>query len=622
MKNRKLIFIGYLCILLIFSMGFIYKFDASEKGYSKTDYNNENKDYKTTENNDVYEESFKAGKNLSFVDIYFNLEDVKYSAGKYKLEVFNGNKVVFKDTIVYKLVSNGKYRIKFSNTSKGDRITIKLSYSGKTTDFSPITGDGFLTHQNLYKCADKYKCIYIFVIIINIIMIFMYKFIMSDKERKIENKFLVLAIPIFIAFLLVNPMFLGHDERFHFYRVFEITEGGALPEIEGETGYHMPSAVYTKIGWGERHYSDIIDALHEKIDRNDISFISDVTMSVYSPIQYTPQVIGVFFAKLITLRPVLIAYIGRFFNLMFCILILYFTLKITPYGKNLFLLFAFIPISIEGFTTLSGDGLTISIAYLFISYILSMKDRKSKKILKRDFPILIGLGIILAFCKLVYIPIIGLLLLIPKKYFKNIKKKMLVIIPLMFVLLMLNLIWLKLASPYLKVYTGGVSDYQINYIFHNLISYLCMFIDSLMSQFIILTKEAFGDSLLWGSASQNYSVVCFMLLVTAIIVCVNDESLKKKFNFSEVLIMILICIMIIGLIFTSLFIQWTGYGSKSIAGVQGRYFSPFIPLIFIIIGNFISKSRKIDESKLTRLVLFVSILASYASLIEMFIKFV
>ena len=623
MKKEKIIFICFVLFLLLLSMVFIYKFEISENGYYKTELVDESTDKTVTQNKDKYIDSIEIGKDIKYIDIFFNTKDVGYADGKYHLKVFTKNSKIYEDVIIHKILSGGKYRIKLKNIEKTDKINIKLIYSGKKTTFSPLINNGHIVNQQFYKKNKVYLAVYGFLFVINAMMIIMYKIIMSNKQRKIEIKFLLLAIPIFFAFMILNPMFLGHDERFHFFRIYEITEGGILPEIQGkETGYHMPSAVYTNIGWGERKYSEIFSVIKDKIDKNNVSFISDVTMSVYSPIQYTPQIIGVSFAKIITSRPVLIAYIGRFFNLLFCITFLFFAIKITPYGKNLFLLFSFVPISIEAFTSLSGDGVTISVSYLFMAYIFSMMARKSYKLKKRDFPILISLGMILSFCKLVYIPLIGLLLLIPKNYFNGIKKKICFIIPIMLLLISFNLIWLKIAGKYLDVYTGGTSNYQIRFIINNLVAYFAMFINTFFTMFITYVREAFGETLLWGNAIQNYSIFGVLLFITAIVVCVNDESLKKKFDTYGCFIITIIFTMIIGLIFTSLFVQWTSYGSTLIDGVQGRYFSPFLPLIFILVGNFISKKKKIKQENITKLVLIVSIVVNYASIIEMFIKFI
>ena len=47
----------------------------------------------------------------------------------------------------------------------------------------------------------------------------------------------------------------------------------------------------------------------------------------------------------------------------------------------------------------------------------------------------------------------------------------------------------------------------------------------------------------------------------------------------------MVVLLIIGLIFASLYVQFTPPGYGIILGVQGRYFIPFLPLILIIISK-------------------------------------
>ena len=66
--------------------------------------------------------------------------------------------------------------------------------------------------------------------------------------------------------MVLIPLYVGHDELFHWYRIFEITEGGLLPDIQNNsTGYYMPDAIISSLPWGDLKYIDIIK---EIIDKN------------------------------------------------------------------------------------------------------------------------------------------------------------------------------------------------------------------------------------------------------------------------------------------------------------------------------------------------------------------
>lgn len=62
--------------------------------------------------------------------------------------------------------------------------------------------------------------------------------------------------------------------------------------------------------------------------------------------------------------------------------------------------------------------------FLFISYVLNLVADNKKIINKKDIFILTALCIIIALCKIVYLPLIGLLLIIPKKDLKVKSKKL------------------------------------------------------------------------------------------------------------------------------------------------------------------------------------------------------
>lgn len=610
--------------LLLINLSFLHKIEMEETLYDKSTLSDATKVEEIEDKYEYNEELYIYNDNLKYLDIYFNKDDVVETTGKYKVRIYSNNKKLLEEEIPYNLISSdGIYRLSTKKLKKGN-YKLVIKYSGESTTFSPILDENEkIQKQYFYKNTTKQLLFYALMIASSIAVVA--AFIVLDKKKNIsiEKKFLIIGVPIFIGYMLLMPMFIAHDERFHWFRIYEITEGGILPEIKNNsTGYDVPDAVHTSLPYSDVKYGDLKEGIKDKIDENNKSFVSDVTMSVYSPIQYLPHIIGVMVGKIVTVRPVLIAFIGRLFNLIISLALLYLAIKIIPFGKNIMLIFSIIPISIEGFTSLSGDGFTICIAYLLIAYIFKLVKSNQKKLTKKDYIALLSLGTIIAFCKLVYIPIVFLMYLLPEKYFKSKKDKFIKITLICLVLLVFNLIWLKLANPYLEVYTQGKSSYQVKYIFSDIIRYAQIFLNSFITQFKDLLFSMYGESLLWSNYVYNYSIVPISLMIITIITCIFDSSLKKQFNTKSIIIISIISIMIVGLIFTSLYVQWTPYAWEKIIGVQGRYFLPFIPLVFIIIGNFTKKEFKLKNDTLTNMILYTAIIVNYMSIIEMLIKFI
>ena len=166
------------------------------------------------------------------------------------------------------------------------------------------------------------------------------------------------------------------------------------------------------------------------------------------------------------------AYGARLINMIIAILLLYLAIKQMPFGKRGMLISMCFPIAMEGFTSMSPDALTIAVSYLITAYVLNIVFNKEKKINKTDIFILAILSIVIALCKIVYLPLVLLLLLIPKEKFKSKKAHILTIGIIIAVAIIANLVWLGVSSMYLSLYKDGNSGNQVSILFNDIIGYI------------------------------------------------------------------------------------------------------------------------------------------------------
>ena len=94
-----------------------------------------------------------------------------------------------------------------------------------------------------------------------------------------------------------------------------------------------------------------------------------------------------------------------------------------------------------------------------------------------------------------------------------------------------------------------------------------------------------GYNLGWGELVHPYSIIPFVFMLLIMINTFADKDINKRINKKESILLTGIVLLIIGLIYTSLYIQFTPPGYLTILGVQGRYFLPFLPLLLIIISK-------------------------------------
>lgn len=348
--------------------------------------------------------------------------------------------------------------------------------------------------------------------------------------------------------------------------------------------------------------------LDEKLDYNRTTLYGIQNSAAYCFVQYMPEVIGIWIGKLITQTPILIAYIARFTNMLICIAIMYFAVKLIPFGKNILLLFSIIPIAIEGFTTMSPDGLTIAICALFIAYTLYIAFDKNKKCGTKETIILTIIGAIVSLCKVVYMPLIFLCLIIPKEKFNSKKERIISTSIILSVGIILNLIWLAFGS---KILLSSNTNTYVNSNENGtiikltaLLSNPLLYVQKLF--YTIGTKgheyflSLFGGQLEW-SEIVKIEIVPYIVCGITLLATITDEKLKVSFKKYQKVIIFLIVLVITVLIFTSLYIQWSDNELKYIDGVQGRYFLPILPLILILVAGIKLKSNY-TNTEITKLI--------------------
>ena len=578
----------------------------------------------------------------TFVAIDNNLKKVKIDFEPYKVDVncggkvtvgikdANGNVIQEREILRNYVRETSQYTLEFpkqkDSKDKEYQIFIRFNdledankfYSVKYTDKNEflknhltINGEEIqgasIIFQDLYKSNIR-TIIYSVILIIFILGVYIVSSIIYyKKSMKIENIFLMIAPFACIFFLVTMPTFKNHDEYYHWLKAYEVSQGTLMtPQEDGVQGSMMPEGV-SKVfptNWTELDYQTMKELLNIKLNEDNKGILNPETAAVYSFVQYIPQATGIALARLVTDNVYLITYGGRIVNMIFALLVLYFAIKLIPFGKKLLLVPAMIPIAIEGFTSLSPDSMTISVAFFYIAYILHLAFEKKEQLEMKEKVILLISSIVIALCKIVYIPLVGLILIIPKEKFKNAgnKNKILNFCIIAGIAVMINLIWLAISSRYLSTFREGDSKIQVLLALQNPILYIqnVLYTFNLNGSNYLLSL--FGADLGWGELIKLYSIVPYAFLGIYLFTAITDNELKDKFKRYQIVWISLVILAIVGLIFTSLYVQWTTVGQTSIAGIQGRYFLPILPLVMLLLGSVVKVKSLYNEEKVTKFV--------------------
>lgn len=615
--NKKLIIIISVVICIIIGIcchEFCLKDRQYKAAYSIDEFETEKiEEIKDIDNDTQIEQSFiceynDLGKIYMLLGLNNNTNDKCYVL----IKIINENGDIIKEKKVYSesLEKNPLVNVDFpkQTDSKGKEYRICISFYNvqeENSDFSMNYSnknilenrqlyinnekkEGSIFFQDLYYNYNNIIVVTIVIIIILVIMILISWCLYKQTDLTTEKLYLYIMPVILVMFLMFMPTFKNHDEVFHYSRIYDITQGNLLTNtINNKPVAHIPKEMFeiVKENSSKMNYEGIKKQFSYNRATDNENVLADMsTTAIYSPVQYTPQVLGMLISK-ITNNLGIMLYMSRLFNLLFALLIIYLAIKIIPYGKNILLILSLLPISIEGFSSMSPDCMTISICFLFIAYILNLLENKDRKICTKDKIILLIMAIVISLCKIVYLPIVGLLLILQRDKYKTRKEQILTNIIIIGIPIILNLVWLYISSKYLATYRNGETSLQFLSILQNPIEYIKTLLYTIDFKGIDYINSMLGAEIGWDELIKFYSIVPIIFFLLLAFVSITDKDIKNVFNKYQKVIIILVILAVIGLIFTSLYIQWTSVESNVIDGVQGRYFIPIMPLILLILGG-------------------------------------
>ena len=601
---KKKIFL-FLIIAVTLFLYFENKFDDKEVGLYSENYtitSNENK-------------KINLKSNIKKIKLYFNQDEVENHT-EFTFNILDkNNKNIYKEKIMAREARREYYTVDLSeNKLKNEKYYIRIIDSKK------LNSQDFKCNMKVYYSNNK-KAIFLLLYLI-VSVIFLIAFLLNKIEyTNIHKHFLYIAIPIFSLYLVFIPLTTSHDEFYQWIRSYEVSDGIMLPKRVSNSQYllsMLPKNINLNLSVNaDFKYKDLLEKRDYNIRNGGSYLISSGSMGVYSPVQFLPQALGISFARIFTGNVLTIAYFGRLFNMIVCITLLTLAIKITPIGKKLLLLLSLNPISIELFTTLSSDGITISISYLLIAYILSLM-RKKDNINKKEITILSVLSCVLALCKIVYIFIPFLLLLIPKEKFKNNSRKEAILFSII-VPIGLNLIWLLLASSVSDYCAGySVPSKNLSAMLHNPLNMIKYFIYSIDMYGFDIFFNIFSRRMLMSNVIENTTIVPLLLLYTFFNILKDSDDTKFELTKKNKIFILSLVIIVILFIYVSLYISWCSYKDIKIYGVQGRYFLPILPLVYILIKSVIKLEKK---KYINKLLYFTVIIVNYMTLMEIIVNF-
>jgi len=244
------------------------------------------------------------------------------------------------------------------------------------------------------------------------------------------------------------------------------------------------------------------------------------------------------------------------------------------------------PMQLHQMASLSYDVFLNSVAFLLIASLLKAIYEEGS-LSKVDYGYILVTGMLLAPTKVVYCPILLLMLLIPRRRFGDGKKKFVyiatVILASAIFLVIFKAIMLKDLAC---VSSNETTNYTAGYVLRH--PFQTMFIFARTAWYSIggWITAAIGSSL--SGATLSIPIwIAFGGIFIVFLAALNNENEESDLKVCVVEhdMFLVISISIVLLVMLSMLLAYTPSDYPLVYGVQGRYFIPIIPLLAISMNN-------------------------------------
>jgi uncharacterized membrane protein len=453
--------------------------------------------------------------------------------------------------------------------------------------------------------------------------------------------FVIVALVFGVFFVYLTPPLWGLDEPSHFARAYQLSNGELLPHTgKGNTGDLMPNSFINLVDY--RTY-DILDVIHS----GDIFHRQDVTdkamydklgsavftknqssfpsVATYSPVAYPGAVIGIAISNMLGLDVSQTLLMARFFSLFVYVALAAFAIWLMR-GKKLAWLFftvALIPTAIFQASTVTADNILIGLVLLFFALFcrIILDNSKNKKLLYS----LALVAMLLPLVKVNYVFISLAFLLVPNNFFASKRLALIYKTVTLVIMVVTSVAWTQITKVTSASTISQRPDHilivptdQISFILHNPFGFIFASLKS-----IILYGDTYYQQLLF-TISGNTVVIPIILTVilSFILVFLALYARSELLNMRKQIIFLGIgAIISISTIFAALYVAFTPTGWFFVDGIQGRYFTPLLIPLIILIAIALPVTTRISKTNLRVIVSVVIVACLGISILYNYVAF-
>ncbi len=438
--------------------------------------------------------------------------------------------------------------------------------------------------------------------------------VMRALERRgrlrVETGFLVGVIVCGVLYMAVFAPGTVPDETYHFQASYKLAD---YLMLKGPTNDSLPMRGDDAVmlqgmleSWGVGYGKYSMIAQDFSFFAQDPSFapiepVSSFDWTANPPYIKLPSALGIALGVLLNLGSYPVFYLGRLFNLLMFALLAYYAVRITPVGKSAFAVAGLLPMTLHLASSYSYDAGIIGLAFLLTAMCLRAIYGEGLLSLRHKVE-LVAVAALLAPCKVVYVVVVLLVVLIPRRRFPSkaasIRFKAVAIGCSFLAIVAIRAAGLLQMAGVSSSAAVGIrgdeqgSFYSLSGLVSDPVNAMLLFLRTFDVQGSFYLETLVGGSLGWFQVELQAPLYITVALLFAVVLSgqrADDDSIVVPGS-QRVLLGGLSLAGCLGVIL-SMALGWTFTTENVIQGVQGRYFLPLLPMAVLAMR---SKHVKID----------------------------
>ncbi len=411
------------------------------------------------------------------------------------------------------------------------------------------------------------------------------------------NIFLILGLFVGVLYSIFIPYGAGFDEETHQVRIMDIAFLNMLPNRSKNATITFRE--FYSLSYQRRNFNDPANDLFSpeklQLTLNKENILRAQTRSVYSPVIFFPQA----FVALVSWRlfhlpviPVLI--LERLAGLLVYLAGAYFTIRLLPFGKWVFIALALAPMAMFQAATLNADGFTNAACFVFIGLTLKIYSDRDRLIRPWQVWSLVLLCVLIGLAKPGYFMLLPLALIIPRKCFPSKKLYLLLWIGIVLAVI-LTFGWMALSVSHSHFSDDGSQSLsrQLGLILANPVHFIFNYFQGTFSSILPYFRDWTG---VYGYWVGEVPEPIYWLFPLTLLVCLLAEPRANGFSWKTRLWLVGLFLVSTGaIIFLYYFLHYRPTQAASL-GRQGRYFIPTAPLLFLALAGWGSMQFPIQKA--------------------------